>query len=147
MNLYDRSTVRLLDIATVERAKAGKTYPSGSTLIQVSATQGQMRLLQEPSEVETKFAVIQPTDESVFPSYLYFVLEMVIPRFLARYQTTINIQVDVFKHLEFELHDDPETQREIGEVFAKLDERIADEQRAIDRLKDFKAWHLDTMFV
>lgn len=147
MNLYDRSTVRLLDIATVERAKAGKTYPSGSTLIQVSATKGQMRLLQEPSEVETKFAVIQPTDESVFPSYLYFVLEMVIPRFLARYQTTINIQVDVFKHLEFELHDDPETQREIVEVFAKLDERIADEQRAIDRLKDFKAWHLDTMFV
>lgn len=147
MNLYDRSTVRLLDIATVERAKAGKTYPSGSTLIQVSATQGQMRLLQEPSEVETKFAVIQPTDESVFPSYLYFVLEMVIPRFLARYQTTINIQVDAFKHLEFELHDDPETQREIVEVFAKLDERIADEQRAIDRLKDFKAWHLDTMFV
>ena len=27
------------------------------------------------------------------------------------------------------------------------DERIADEQRAIDRLKDFKSWHLDTMFV
>ena len=146
MNLCDRRIVRLLDVATVERAKVGKVYPAGSTIIQVSATQGQMRLLQEPSEVETKFAVIQPTDESVFPSYLYFVLEMVIPRFLARYQTTINIQVDAFKHLEFEVHNEPETQREIAEAFAKIDERIADEQRAIDRLKDFKSWHLDTMF-
>lgn len=146
MNLYDRRMVRLLDVATVERAKAGKTYPAGSILIQVSATQGQMRLLQEPSEVEPKFAVIQPTDGSVFPPYLHFVLEMVMPRFLARYQTTINIQVDVFKHLEFEVHNEPETQREIVEAFAKIDERIADEQRAIDRLKDFKSWHLDTMF-
>lgn len=69
------------------------------------------------------------------------------PRFLARYQTTINIQVDVFKHLEFEVHNEPETQREIVEAFAMLDERIADEQRTIDRLNDFKSWHLDTMFV
>lgn len=146
MNLYDRRMVRLLDVAKVERAKAGKTYPAGSILIQVSATQGQMRLLQEPSGVEPKFAVIQPTDESIFPPYLHFVLEMVMPRFLARYQTTINIQVDVFKHLEFEVHNEPETQREIVEAFAMLDERIADEQRTIDRLNDFKSWHLDTMF-
>lgn len=146
MNLYDRRTVRLLDVAEVERAKAGKTYPAGSILIQVSATKGQMRMLEEPGEVEAKYAAIVPTATDIYPPYLFFVLDMVMPRFLARYQTTINIQVDVFKHLEFEVHNEPETQREIVEAFAKLDERIADEQRAIDRLKDFKAWHLDTMF-
>lgn len=146
MNLCDRRTVRLFDVAEVERAKAGKTYPAGSILIQVSATQGQMRLLSEPREVEAKHAVIQLTDPNIYPTYLFFVLDMVMPRFLARYQTTINIQMDVFKHLEFEVHSEPETQREIVEAFAKLDERIADEQRAIDRLKDFKSWHLDTMF-
>lgn len=147
MNLYDRRTVRLLDVAEVERAKAGKTYPAGSILIQVSATQGQMRLLSEPREVEAKYAVIQLTDQDIYPPYLFFVLDMVMPCFLARYQTTINIQVDVFKHLELEIHNELDTQREIVEVFAKLDERIADEQRAIDRLKDFKSWHMDTMFV
>lgn len=146
MNLCDRRTVRLLDVATVERAKAGRTYPADSILIQVSATKGQMRLLSEPREVEAKHAVIQLTDPNIYPPYLFFVLDMVMPRFLARYQTTINIQVDVFKHLEFEVHNELDTQREIVEAFAKLDERIADEQRAIDRLKDFKAWHLDTMF-
>lgn len=146
MNLCDRRKVRLLDVAKVERAKAGKTYPAGSTLIQVSATQGQMRLLQEPSGVEPRFAVIQPTDESVFPPYLHFVLEMVMPRFLARYQTTINIQVDVFRHLEFEVHNDIETQREIVRAFELMDDRIADEQRTIDELKDLKSWHLDAMF-
>lgn len=146
MNLCDRRTVRLFDVAEVERAKAGKTYPAGSILIQVSATQGQMRLLSEPREVEAKHAVIQLTDPNIYPPYLFFVLDMVMPRFLARYQTTINIQMDAFKHLEFEVHNEPETQREIAEAFAKLDERIADEQRAIDRLKDFKSWHIDTMF-
>lgn len=146
MNLYDRRTVRLLDVAEVERAKAGKTYPAGSILIQVSATHGQMRFLSEPREVEAKHAVIQLTAPDIYPHYLFFVLDMVMPRFLARYQTTINMQVDAFKHLEFEVHNEPETQREIAEAFAKLDERIADEQRAIDRLKDFKSWHLDTMF-
>lgn len=146
MNLCDRRTVRLFDVAEVELAKAGKTYPAGSILIQVSATQGQMRLLSEPREVEAKHAVIQLTDPNIYPPYLFFVLDMVMPRFLARYQTTINIQMDAFKHLEFEVHNEPETQREIAEAFAKLDERIADEQRAIDRLKDFKSWHIDTMF-
>lgn len=146
MNLYDRRTVRLLDVAQVERAKAGKTYPAGSILIQVSATQGQMRMLEEPGEVEAKYAAIVPIATDIYPPYLFLVLDMVMPRFLARYQTTINIQVDVFKHLEFEIHNEPETQREIVEVFAKLDERIADKQRIIDRLKDFKSWHLDTMF-
>lgn len=146
MNLYDRSTVRLLDIATVERAKAGKTYPSGSTLIQVSATNGQLKKLEEPTEVETKYAVIEPKGDAVSPDYLFWALGIAMPPFLARYQTTMNIQMGVFKHLRLEIHNERETQDEIVSLFSTVDKRVKDEEETISRLKDFKKWHLDTMF-
>lgn len=146
MNLYDRSTVKLLDIASIERAKREKLYPAGSILIQVSATKGQMKILDVPQEVETKYAVIQLNADKVLPAYLFFVLNMVMPRFLCLYQTTINIQIDVFKHLELEIHNDVETQQQIVDVFDLFNKVIDDEQCAINKLKDFKQWHLDTMF-
>lgn len=146
MNLYDRRTVKLFDVATIERAKAGKAYPADSILIQVSATNGQLKYMDESSQVEGKFAVIQPDCKVVRPRYLFIVLEMVMPAFLARYQTTMNIQMDVFKHLKFEIHNELDTQWEIVKVFATLDKWIDDEQQTIGLFKDFKRWHLDTMF-
>lgn len=147
MNLYDRSVVNLLDIATIERAKSGKTYPAGSTLIQVSATDGKLRYMAEPGEVAQKFAVIEPDRDRVSPAYLYWALGIALPSFLARYQTTMNIQMDVFKHLKVEIHNDRETQDEIARLFATFDAQIDGIKRDIDRLKEFKKWHLDTMFV
>lgn len=146
MNLHDRLSVRLLDVATIERAKAGKTYPAGSVAVQVSATEGQTRYLAEPSEVEGKYAVIEPTDKRVYPPYLFFVIERELPRFLHTYQTTINIQMEVFDHMTLDMHDDYETQRAIVELFELVDGRIEREARTIERLKDLKSWHLDTMF-
>lgn len=147
MNLYDRRTVRLLDVAEVERAKAGKTYPQFCTIVQISASQGQTEIFRTPREVEAKYAVVRAIPGEIDPVYLFFLLEMGMPSFFHRYQTTINMQIDAFKYMRLDVHKDMETQREIGKAFAKLDERIADEQRAIDRLEDFKSWHLDTMFV
>ena len=147
MNLCDRRTVRLLDVAEVEQVKAGKTYPAGSILIQVSATKGQMRFLSEPREVEAKYAVIEPKGDAVSPDYLFWALGIAMPPFLARYQTTMNIQMGVFKHLCLEIHNERETQDEIVSLFSMVDKRINDEEETISRLKDFKKWHLDTMFV
>lgn len=145
MNLHDRRSVRLLDVATIERAKAGKTYPAGSTIVQVSATEGQARYLAEPSEVEGKYAVIEPTDRRVYPPYLFFVIERELPRFLHTYQTTLNIQMEAFDHMVLDMHADYGTQRAIVELFVLVDGRIEQEARTIERLKDLKTWHLDTM--
>lgn len=147
MNLRDRSAVGLLDVATVERAKSGKVYPAGSILIQVSATNGKLRMIEAPAEVEQKYAVIEVAGDRVSAPYLLFVLEMEMPGFLRRYQTTMNIQMDVFKHLRFEIHNERDTQDEIVKVFAMLDDRIDGIEREIDGLKEFKKWHLDAMFV
>ena len=147
MNLYNRSVVRLLDIATIERAKSGKTYPAGSTLIQVSATDGKLRYMDEPGEVAQKFAVIEPDRDRVSPAYLFWALGIAVPPFLARYQTTMNIQMGVFDHMTLEIHNDRETQDEIVRLFAAVDEQADGVRRSIGLLKEFKRWHLGTMFV
>lgn len=147
MNLYDRSVVRLLDVASIERARSGKTYPAGSTLIQVSATDGKLRYMDEPGEVAQKFAAIEPDCARVSPAYLFWALGIALPPFLARYQTTMNIQMGVFDHLRLEIHNDRDTQDEIVRLFASVDEQIDGIQRDIDMLKEFKRWHLGAMFV
>lgn len=77
---------------------------------------------------------------------MFFVIERELPRFLHTYQTTINIQMEVFDHMTLDMHDDYETQREIGNTLMHLEERMSQEARTIERLKDFKEWHMDTMF-
>lgn len=147
MNLYDRRTVRLFDVAMVERAMAGTVYPRFSTIVQISASSGQTAILKETSEVESKYAVVQAMPGEIDPVYLYFLLEMGMPAFFHRFKTTINMQLDAFKYMKLDVHNDMDAQHEIGKALYTLDGIIADEQRTIDRLKDFKLWHLDTMFV
>ena len=146
MNLYDRSVVSLFDVATVERAVTGKIYPAGSTLLQVSATDGRPRYMGEQGEVAQKFAVIEPDRDRVSPAYLFCALGIAVPPWLARYKTTMNIQMEAFAHLRLEIHNDRETQEEIARLFSALDDRIDGIQRTISLLGEFKRWHLDTMF-
>lgn len=55
-----RRKVKLYDVASFERSKKDKVYPEGCTLIQVSATRGQMEYMKEPGTVEPKNGVIEP---------------------------------------------------------------------------------------
>ena len=147
MNLYDRSTVCLLDVASIERARPGKIYQAGCILVQVSATQGKTVLMGEAGEVPSKYAVIDPDRSMVSPRYLRLVLDMELPAFLARYQTTINIQMGVFAHLRLDMHNDIATQEAVADVADLMDRRIEGVARGIEMLEDFKAFHLDAMFV
>lgn len=115
-------------------------------LIQVSATQGQTILLDEASKVPGKYAVIIPDRSRIVPEYLKLVLDMAMPEFLARYQTTINIQMAVFQRLRLDIHNGLDSQRAVAEVASMMDERIDGIAREVQKLKDFKAFHLDTMF-
>lgn len=146
MKLHERHKVKLADIASIERAKPGRTYPAGTTLIQISATNGQTRYLDEPSEAEPKYAAITPTSAKIWPRYLYFIIERELPRFRHAYQTTLNIQLEAFNHMTLDVHDDIDTQHMIVGLFAQVDERIGQEAQTIQRLKDLKAWHMATMF-
>ena len=128
------TTYKLPEVATIERAKKGKIYPKNSTLIQVSATQGNVEYLKEDSEVDGKFAVITPNNR-INPKYLNIMVNRNIGRFLSRYQSGLNIQIADLKHMEIEIH---EKQDEIArniEIIEREEEKIEKEIEILQTTK------------
>lgn len=125
---------KLPEVANIERAKSGETYPKGSTLIQVSATQGNVEYLKKDSEVDGKFAVVVP-NEKINPKYLNIMVNRNIGRFLSQYQSGLNIQIADLKHMEIEIH---EKQDEIArniEIIEREEEKIEKEIEILQTTK------------
>lgn len=125
---------KLPEVANIERAKSGKIYPKGSTLIQISATQGNVEYLKGDSEVDGRFAVITPNNR-INPKYLNIMINRNIGRFLSQYQSGLNIQIADLKHMEIEIH---EKQDEIArniEIIEREEERIEKEIEILQTIK------------
>jgi type I restriction enzyme M protein len=142
--LLNQEEVNLTDIADIERSKKGKIYPAGCTLIQVSATRGQMQLLEKEGAVESKFAVIMPKD--INKEYLFEVLTMTMPSFLARYQTGLNIKPEIFNFLKLQIHRDRKIQQFVVDVMRQMSNSINRVEREVEDFKNIKKYHLDGMF-
>ena len=61
-------TVNITELANIERS-SGKVYPAGCTLIQVSATRGQVLYHAEEAEIPSHYAVFFPNDKAF---HLYY---------------------------------------------------------------------------
>ncbi len=147
MNLKDYKKVKLLDLVQIERAKKDKIYNKGNIIIQVSASKGQIFYLDQDTTVESKYIVLTCKDNKITNTkYLYYVISDLLPEFLAKYQTDINIQLEVFKYMELVIHDDMKTQEHITKIFDKIDEDIKKEEELLKQYQDFKKYHLDKMF-
>lgn len=147
MNLKDYKKVKLLDLVQIERAKKDKIYNKGNIIIQVSASKGQIFYLDQDTTVESKYIVLTCKDNKITNTkYLYYVISDLLPEFLAKYQTDINIQPEVFKYMELVIHDDMKTQEHITKIFDKIDEDIKKEEELLKQYQDFKKYHLDKMF-
>lgn len=70
-----------------------------------------------------------------------------MPQFLERYQTGLNINPEIFRHLEFEIHEDEKTQQAVEEIMSGVQDNIESVQREIRDWKDVKQDSLDNMFV
>lgn len=136
--------VKLIDVADIERAKKGKMYDAGCVIIQVSATDGQIYVLNEIQEVETKYAVIIPKKD-VNGFYLKAAIEKELPKFLHQNQTGMNLQMDSFNVLKIKLHN-RETQDYLGQILKKYDDGLEKEREIIEELKDMKKYYLANMF-
>ena len=144
VDFTSRKEIKLTDIADIERAKKGKMYDAGCVIIQVSATDGQIYVLSEVQEVETKYAVIIPK-ESINGYYLKVAIERELLKFLHQNQTGMNLQMDSFKALKIKLHN-RETQDYLEQIFKKYDDGLEKEREIIDELKDMKKYYLANMF-
>ena len=144
VDFTSRKEIKLTDIADIERAKKGKMYDAGCVIIQVSATDGQIYVLNEIQEVETKYAVIIPKID-VNGFYLKIAIEKELPKFLHQNQTGMNLQMDSFNTLKIKLHN-RETQDYLEQILKKYDDGLEKEREIIDELKDMKKYYLANMF-
>ena len=147
MNLKDYKKIKLLYLVDIERAKKNKIYEKGNIIIQVSASKGQIFYLDKNTTVESQYIVLTCKDNKVINTkYLYYVISDLLPEFLTKYQTGINIQFEVFNYMELIIHDDIKTQEHIANIFDKIDEDIKKEEELLKQYQDFKKYHLDKMF-
>lgn len=146
LNLTDRTKCKLTQIATVERAQKNIIYPSGTVYIQVSATNGQIHQLKKDGTIESKYATIIPK-QPINIKYFYIAVSYAVPYFIARYKSTINIQMNDFEMFDIDIHNDPDTQKYIADVMGMLDESIAEEESCIGTLKEAKKLALAKMII
>ena len=71
---------------------------------------------------------------------------MNLAKFLRRTQTGLNIKPEIFNEYAVNLHQDIETQRAIVKTMKLIDDRIAEEQKQVDIIKELKRYHLGKMF-
>ena len=137
-------TVNITELANIERS-SGKVYPAGCTLIQVSATRGQVLYHAEEAEIPAKFAVVTANDK-VLPRYLYHMISFQADAFFHAIQTGLNIQIESLNEMKLKIHTDLEKQAEIVRYLDAIEKMEASEEAIIELLKQAKQTNLSEMF-
>ena len=137
-------TVNITELARIERS-SGKVYPAGCTLIQVSATRGQVLYHAEEAEIPSHYAVFLPNDK-VLPKYLYHMISFQAGHFIYTVQTGLNIQMDSLEEMKLKIHTDLEKQAEIVKYLDIIEKMEAKEETTIELLKQAKQTNLSEMF-
>lgn len=133
------------NVAQVERAKSGKIYPAGCTLIALSATKGEVEYLEKDGEVETRYAVLIPDREKVLGKFLHISVCQYFQEFLYKHRTGINLQFGELEQLKIGIYD-MEQQRQIVQDIGEIMLRIEQEEKAIEQAKEWKRAMLGRMF-
>ena len=136
--------VKITELASIERS-SGKAYPAGCTLIQVSATRGQVLYHAEEAEIPSHYAVFSPNDK-VLPKYLYHMISFQAGRFIHTIQTGLNIQMDTLNEMKLKIHTDLEKQAEIVKYLDVIEMMEIKEETTIELLKQAKQTNLSEMF-
>lgn len=147
MELTKHKKVRITDVAELERAKKNKIYEKGCTLIQISATDGQVVYLEKTENVAEKYLVVIPKKNKVIDYYLYLCIYRSFPKFFHRIKTGLNIQAETIKEFEFNFHEDMETQQYLADMLQELEYSIRKCEQSIDNVKTMKEYFSKTMFV
>ena len=136
----------LTEVAHIERAIKGKTYPQGCSLIKLSATDEQVLYMEESGKIETRYAVIIPNTEKILGKYLHLFLEGIMPEFLHKHRTGINLQFSELEFIKVPVQDIGH-QKEVVACLNELEAEIRLEEQEVMKWKMFKKYMLEKMFV
>lgn len=137
---------RLPDLAKWERAKKGKEYPAGCTLLQVSASRGQLVYMDQPGQVDSKYCVIQPDPAKVDPYFLHLAIDWEMPEFLAKEQTGINIQPECLMRFMVTIPDDRSEQERFAKAMKLTDAEIQEYEKQLAGIKGMKNFLINNLF-
>lgn len=145
MDFSGYQKIRLCDATKLERAQKGKVYPEGCTLIALSATRGTVEYKAESGEIDSRWAVLIPTEGNE-SKYIYYSVMHSFPEFLEKYMTGINLQIENLKYLEIAVHP-IEKQKKIVRMLEAVEEEQKKEERLLKIWKKAKQYYLGKMFL
>ena len=137
--------VKLLDIASIERA-SNKEYCPGVTVVQVSATSGQVEYVDEARMIESKYVVLKPCDK-FDTKYFYYAVKNSASEFFYKFQTGLNMKVEEFKHMELDIEDDINIQRKQVESMEITERSRLLSEQELREVKEFKNTMLSELFL
>ena len=137
-------TVRITDVADIERAKKGKVYPADCIMIGLSATKGQVEYVSYDREIPTKWAVVIPNGKTI-PKYLFYSVQHAFPAFVHSHLTGINLQFEELQYLTVKLHP-LEVQQRIVHDFELIEAMEERERKEVEYLKKTKKSYLGRLF-
>lgn len=124
---------KLNKIADISRANNNCIYPKYTSYIELSGTRGYIGMINKSGNINIRNAVIIPKIK-INPIYFNIALQNALPRFISKYLTTINLQIDSVG--EMEIAYDKEEQKNIAVVFNKLSEVIALKKKELSTLNN-----------
>lgn len=149
--MNEPKTVKLTDIAEIERCRSGVKYPAGTCYIQVSAcaknSVEKWHITDKDTELPGKYAAVLPKVPAV-PEYLREVLEYSADEFFCRYVgSNINIQMDMFKDYTLLFHENTDDQRACVEMLASITQDIENEEKEVMLWENLKQYFIANLFV
>lgn len=136
--------VKLLDIASIERA-TNKEYFPGVTIVQISATRGQVEYVDEAMIIKSHYVVLKPCDK-IDSKYFYFAVKNSADDFFYKFQTGLNMKVEDFKHMELDVEDDINIQKEQVKNMEIIERAILLSEQELSEVKEFKNTMLSKIF-
>lgn len=130
-------TRNITEVARFERANKSKIYGKGATLIQVSATKGDILQLEEDGPVESKYVVVESKGK-ILPDYLFFAIKHAFSPFFHKWRTGLNLQVSNIEKLEIRYDDDLDIQKQFVQeikTILKLKKAYEEEIKAYEDIK------------
>lgn len=137
--------VKLLDIASIERA-TNKEYFPGVTIVQISATRGQVEYVDEARIIKSHYVVLKPCDK-IDSKYFYYAVKNSADEFFYKFQTGLNMKVEDFKHMELDVEDDINIQKEQVKNMEIIERAILLSEQELSEVKEFKNTMLSKLFV
>lgn len=146
-------TVRLAEIADVERGRDGVVYPVGTVYIRISACQRpkggeKWRVLTAETRLDgSNYAIVIPK-VPVIPYYLKTALEQTFDGFFEKYVgKSINIGIELFDFYTLQFHDSLSDQAEITNSMGLIDSEIEAVEKEIESMRKVKKYFLSNMMM